>query len=933
MSTLHAVLLRRARTVYVDHEPSPPAAVSDPAVAAGLTALEGELLDRGHTLTEPLRTALAGAGARALADTGRSLLHAIDAQLGADRTHMPLFRGFPRSVPKDTDALFVDRVFSLLLQRPEQPCVLCGTVGAVLPVSPCAHLVCRSCWDGADYTGCPLCHRRVDRTDPFLRLAESAEIGAGRSFPEGPLRLLVLGTSRTADAAAELAGLLARATPLSPQERDDVKVLLAHAEPGGLGWLPDGVPVRETRALVFGTLLRDGGPATVTAVRERLPELLTTATDVLRLLWVWSGGEADLLSAPRLRGMPRGLRRELLAVLDGFAPPSLVEDLLRHPEAWKRAAELLHPFEGHARHPRAALAFAALRGTDVSGTGALSEALLRTAAEHPEAVVVRGARIVARTWAGRVEEALRHGDAAGAVALLARRPGELVRRLDQLLRVYGGEELAPELGAALERGLPSVGPGPLLGALGALRGRHLPSSRRVFFPRGRVGRAQGVDDVRPPLPAPLVARVAGLLEAEVVRRLGAASRYGLAVLDPGLAALAAPFAERSSAASLVAVPRGSELRLPGGGVLRLFLHWTEPEGTRVDLDLSVAFFDEQWRAVGLCDYTRLRYGGDAAVHSGDLTSAPPPDGATEYVDLDLPALAEAGARYAVPVVFSYNDVPFDELPDAFAGFMTVSCAGERDATYDPRAVRQRFDLAGESRICAPMIVDLADGRALWTDVHLPGDSGVHDLGRHGNAMGALARDLWNHFTGGARVTLWDVACWHAAARCDETIVVRRVDASGADEPAGNGQDAGRAGTGEPGADGRNPGRASADEPGTDRPGADGSGDGSMGTDVTCPPGPATDGGARVELWHYRRRDGEDVAAFAARLRALGAPESREPAGGADADGRRVFLAFVEGDGMSPVGATGTVYRLFPGAVDACAGTERVTAAGLLAELA
>ncbi|MEU3350672.1 MXAN_6230/SCO0854 family RING domain-containing protein [Streptomyces sp. NPDC037389] len=930
MSTLHAVLLRRARTVYVDHEPSPPAAVSAPAVAAGLTALEGELLDRGHALTEPLRTALAGAGARALADTGRGLLHAIDAQLGADRTHMPLFRGFPRSVPKDTDALFVDRVFSLLLQRPEQPCVLCGTVDAVLPVAPCAHLVCRSCWDGADYTGCPLCHRRVDRTDPFLRPARPAGAVA-RSYPDGPLRLLVLGTSRTADAAAELAGLLARATPLSPQDRDDVKVLLAHAEPGGLDWLPADMPVRETRALVLGTLLRDGGPATVAAVRERLPELLTTATDALRLLWVWSGGEADLLSPPRLRGVPRGLRRELLAVLDGFATPSLVEDLLRHPEAWKRAAELLHPFEGHTRHPRAALAFAALRGTEVSGAGSLGEALLRTAAGQPEAVAVRagsrgapgaagqpgsdgpvppprGVRIVARTWAGRVEEALRRGDAAGAVALLAQRPGELVRRLDQLLRVYGGEELAPELGAALEHGLPKAGPGPLLGALGALRGRHLPSSRRVFFPRGRVGRAQGVDDVRPPLPAPLVARVAGLLEAEVVRRLGAASRYELAVLAPGLASLPAPFAERSSATSLVAVPRGSELRLPEGRVLRLFLHWMEPEGTRVDLDLSVAFFDEDWRAVGLCDYTRLRYRDDAAVHSGDLTSAPPPDGATEYVDLDLTALAGAGARYAVPVVFSFNDVPFDELPDAFAGFMTVSGPAEaRDASYDPRAVRQRFDLAGESRICAPMIVDLADGRALWTDVHLPGDSGVHDLGRHGDALGALARDLWGHFTGGARVTLWDVACWHAAARCDETVVVRC--ASGA---------------------------------GTYGPGAVGS-----RADGACParPAPVHPG---VELWRYRRRGGEDVAAFAARLRTLGVPDSREPAGSADgagrtghprgpaahvADGRHVFLAFVEGDELSPVGATGTVYRLFPGAVDACAGPERVTAGGLLAELA
>ncbi|MEU1312031.1 MXAN_6230/SCO0854 family RING domain-containing protein [Streptomyces cinnamoneus] len=876
MSTLHSVLLRRARTVYVDHEPSaPPAGVLDPRVAAGLAALEAELLDRGHALTEPLRTALASAGAEALADSGRGLLRAIDAQLGADRTHMPLFRGFPHSVPGDAFALYVDRVFALLLQQPEQPCVLCGTHRVVHPVSPCAHLVCRSCWDGADYAGCPLCHRRIDRSDPFLRPVRPA--GAeGRGLPGGPLRLLVLGASRTQDAGAELAGLLARPTPLSPQDREDFTVLLAHAVPGGLGWLPAEVPVRATKALVLGTVLRDGGPAAAAAVRERLPQLLTTATDVLRLLCVWSGGEADLLTVPRLRSVPRALRRELLSVLDGFAVSALVEDLRRHPAAWKRAAEVLHPFEQHARHPRAALAFAALRGTDAAAPGALGEALRRTAAAHPQAVSVRGGRFVARTWAGRVEAALRAGDPGAAVALLRQRPGELVRRLDQLLRAYGGAEPAPALAGALEHALPRVGSGPLLGAWGALRGRHVPARRRVFFPRGRVTHAYAADDAREPLAEPLAARVRALLEAELLRRLGRAPRYELAVLDPDLASLAAPFAERASSASLVAVPRGSELPLPEGGTVRLFLHWTQPGGTRVDLDLAVVFFDDEWNVTGACDYTELRH-GDAAVHSGDLTSAPAPDGATEYVDLDLAALGSGGARFAVPVVFSFNDIPFDELPDAFAGFMALPAPGVRDASYDAGSVRQRFDLAGPSRVCVPMIVDLADRRAVWTDVHLPGEIGFHDAGRHGDGLGSLGRDLWAYFEGGARTTLWDLACWHAAARADETAVVRRA------------------------------------------------------------PAPGTPG----ELWRYRRRAGEDVPSFAARLRGLEAPEAREPAGTAEntdglaaraARGRHVLLALVEGN-VCPEEATGTVYRLFPGAVDAWREAERVTAGDLLTPLA
>lgn len=910
MSTLQSVLLRRAQTVHVDHEPATARGFwprSARKAGTGLTALEAELLDRGYALTEPLRGALAAAGAEALGEAGRRLLREIDELLGADRPHMPLFGGFPASVPRDTDALYVDRVFALLLQAPEQPCVLCGTAGLVRPVSPCAHLVCSGCWDGADYNGCPVCHRRIDRADPFLRPRAPARPGGERAgVPGGPLRLLRLGSSRTADAAAELTALLARRTPPSPVDRADLAVLVAHA-PGDLGWLPADVPVRETRALVLGALLRDA--RTAAAARRRLPELLTTATDVLRLLCVWSGGEPDPREAPRLRSLPRALRRELLAVLDGLDVPSLVEDVHRHPRAWKRAGEVLHPYERHARHPRAALAFATLRATETSATGELGEALLRTAAAYPEAVAVtagtartvrpttvpvragavglydRGpvrrsvprVRIVARTWGARVEEALRGDDPAAALRLLGERPGELVRRLDHLLRRYGAGLPVADLAAALRRGLPSVGPGPLLSALGELRGRGPAGERRVFFPRGRVSRPFRADDDRAPLPGETVAAVCALLEAEVLRRLGRESRVDLAVLDSGLAGIPVPFAERSAAASLVAVPRGSVLPLPEGEILRLFLHWTEPAGTRVDLDLSVVFLDEEWRFAGLCDYTSLRRGDDAAVHSGDLTSAPAPDGATEYVDLDPARLAAAGVRYAVPVVFSFNDIPFEALPDAFAGYMALPGRKARDASYDPRAVRQRFDLLGDSRVCAPMVVDLAGARALWTDVHLTGDEGVHDVGRHGDRLGRLGRALWEYFTGGARVTLWDLACWHAAARSDEAVVVRRASVPGAPD----------------------------------------------------------------EVLVFRRREYEDAAAFAARLRTLGAPEERRPAGGpgeADvlaaraADGRRVLLALREG-GVAPDKATGAAYRLFPGPVDACEDVARVTAGDLLAALA
>ncbi|MEU7032096.1 MXAN_6230/SCO0854 family RING domain-containing protein [Streptomyces sp. NPDC046237] len=870
MSVVSSVLLRRLRTVYVDQAGPRP---GDPSTAEGLTALEAELLDRGFAPTAELREALAWLGPAGLADAGKQLLRHLDAESGVDRPHMPLFRSFPASVPDDTFTLYVDRVFTLLLQWPTQPCVLCGTAGSVHAVSPCAHLVCRHCWDGAEYDGCPICHRRIDPADPFLKpkaaaataSAEDEGEGEGEESSVGPLRLLALGRDRPADAAKALLTLLARRTPLSPADRDDLKVLLTHA-PTVLDWLPDEIPVRATKALVLGTLLLD--PGTRDAVLPGLDVRLTTATDVLRLLAVWSGGEADLLEPRRFRSLPRPLRRRLLTVLDGLDVTSLVEDLARHPGLWKKASEILHPFERHDRHPRAAMAFAVLRATDTTAVSH-GEALLRTAAEHPHAVRVDGGRLKPHTWAGRVETALAERDLDTALPLLAQRPGELARRLDHLLRLYGSDTLHARVAETLRRALPGAGPGPVLAALGQLRIRHLPGDRRVFFPRGRVTHAFTTDDRRAPLPTALTEEVCRLLESEVLRRLAAAPRFDTAVLDSALAGLAVPSAEGAAAKALVSVPRGSTQPLPRGEVLRMFLHWTQPTKTRVDLDLSVALYDADWSYVGLCDYTNLVYGKRAVVHSGDLVSAPAPKGATEYADLDLTALAEAGVRFAMPIVFSYNNVPFEQLLDAFAGFMTLPSREGRDATYDPRTVRQRYDLVGDARIHVPMLVDLEHRTFLWTDLHLPPSEGFQSVWSHSADLGRVGKDLYQYFTAG-RTTLWDLAVWHAAARTDEVTVLRR---------AHEGPD---------------------------------------------------------EVWEYRRGSEEPAESFADRIRTAGPPDRRRTAedgravAAAGASGRNAFLALLDGD-IVPDGATGTVYRLLPGPVDGC-GLEQAAAGDLVAGL-
>ncbi|GAA3202918.1 MXAN_6230/SCO0854 family RING domain-containing protein [Actinocorallia longicatena] len=778
MDRLAGVLMRRLRVVVPEtllDGAVPPARGRRgrrAEVANGLMALEADLVELGFVVAADLRAALGALTGDQLAVAGRRLVDLAQREVGADVLHVPLFRHFPESVPEDTLELYVRRMFTRLVQEREQPCALCGDRRSVHPVRPCAHLVCRNCWDGGEYTACPLCHRRVDPKDAFLRPTRER---AGRA-PSGTARRTIL-LAHGSDAAGLsrdlLRSLLTRQTPLSERDRADVAVLLGENLPASAGWLPPRVPVRASRAAALAVLLP--------AVDDPAPLLeahVDTATDVLRLLFALSGGDPALDALPPRRvSPPRWLRRALLDRMERLPLPLLAEDLRRHGEKWKHAAEVLHPFASHRRHPGVATAFAALRRTRLDPATAFGGTVLERAAEHPATFVFDGERLRVTTFAGHTERAMRHGGAAAG--LLAQRPGELVRRLGRLARLE-----TPALEAAVAEAVPRVAPGVLVAALGQIRTPE--GGRRVFFPRG--GTTWIAPDRRPPIGEERRAALTGLLAGELRARARELPGVGSALLDAGLADLVAPTSDRTASAALVRMPRGSVQPIPRGP-LRLFLHWMEQDGARIDLDLSVAVFDESWAFVGVCDYTGLRLGDGAAVHSGDLTSAPAPLGATEYVDLDLRALRMLGGRYAVPVVLSYNTVPFDRLRRGFAGLM--SSPGRQ---FDPVAVEQRFDLAGPAKVLVPFVADLWSRRMRWVDLDLSGVG--HGLNVHGYSLrlGRLAQAVEQVYGEGGRVTLWELACWHAGARASNVTVrsgngslVRYVRGAGEDADAFTGR--------------------------------------------------------------------------------------------------------------------------------------------------
>lgn len=817
MDTAATVLLRRTRTAHLPDPADGPTV--DPSRVA---VLEGDLVVRGWIPTARLRDALGHLDRATFGMVGDWLLATLTATTAEDRDHVPLFRAFP-DVPASVHDRIADRMLVAVLQGDDIPCVLCGRDDLGRPLG-CGHPICPGCFDPAAYTGCPVCGQRT--TGPL----DHAVVGDRTNPPVGvPVRVVAVDLAdQSVDGHAttvrdDLAG---RPGTLADDDLTDLTVLARATAPATLDWIPDTAAKQTVAALTADLLHRTAATDGATAAISEAASTWTTATDVARTLWTHAGGRPDLTlpravhgltdtPKPRVRALPRPLRRAALTPIGTSGPAQAAEEMGRHPTIWKRLLERLHPFEQPGRHPAATVAAACLRQTRCTGRVA---AIVRDAAaadpdrlrlvEHDDGTVT----VTARTFLSAVEDALGHGDTDTAARLLGDRPGMLWRRLDHLARTAAGDPATLDRVAAFAAAAaPTVGPAVLAAAAASIDRRHTTRAgvertavrvkgsgigldasggtpvfvrtggepvavpmppgpddpTRTFLPSGDTARVYSRIETRPPLPEAFCDAIRAAVDSEMARR-GPDAAYDLAVLDAALADVPLDSRAAASAATADGWTRGTVRPLGDTDVLRLFLHWVEtPDTDRVDLDLSVNLYDNDWNLVAVCDYTNLDHANGAARHSGDLTSAPPPGGATEYLDLDIPRLVAAGAAWAVPSVFAYTSHAFDELAAATCGFMLPT---DPAVQFDAARVVTRFDLRGRSRQVVPLIADLTGRRAMWADIHPSGSGWAFNAMSAADRTGRAAADTWRLFTGGTRPTVLDLAVWHTTGRARRVVL-------------------------------------------------------------------------------------------------------------------------------------------------------------------
>lgn len=544
---------------------------------------------------------------------------------------------------------------------------------------------------------------------------------------------------------------------ISASDKEDVKWALEHVEPIS-AVLPESIPNKENLSYAMGILL-----SCQKATMKDVASYFKTATDVLRLAASLSDGDVSLATPTGFRKFKRPERRFLLSLLQDIASKQgncngIVEDMLRYEEAWIIMGEILHPYEYKRRYPFVAEAFNIVRN-----------------------------QLPFKTYYTKLEMSLLNGNVTEAVKLLSKRPGEFARRLDHVIRLANkNPRLITVILSAFQEGADNVSTPVLLQVMAHFKNRNEHSDIRAFFPKGNVAKAFGLKNELAPIPQAYCTMVVELCEEVLRERFKALPSLGKTFVDERLNTYLVPFSQRSSSKSLRTLVRGSHIPLPEeGNTVRFFCWWKEGQVNgkatgRVDVDLSATFYDENWENKAYVSYSeftaftphevmeearkeKVELPAKYSVHSGDIVAAP--QGASEFIDVDMETARKSGIRYIVMSLQNYMNHAFKDLPECFGGWM-IRQSSNSGEVFEPSTVQNKVDISSDTTVCLPVIIDIEERKIIWTDLSLTRDlSDVNNVETNESTMSIVGKTM----TSLAKPNLYDLFRLHQEARGEITF--------------------------------------------------------------------------------------------------------------------------------------------------------------------
>lgn len=641
---------------------------------APVMALVARLKENGFCLSEELLHALNNVPADTLAE----ITKCINNVMGVNLNWAPLVKKW--NVPTgENRADHLLTLFTNLLGGKKA-----GFKGTTLS---CGHFIPEGTFPLERYNGCPFCGTPF-HTANFVYKGQGSKLKELRLFTDKDMQNV-------------FASLLASPTPLDATQKDSLEKLLTEFS------LPEDVQVamKETAMLVVKTLISHDKTKEAAA-------LLKTPTDILRYLWYEKMGLVQIVEPKTLVAHARRMYYHVFGPLnmgaDAAVKMKLKLKLKYNRKACLRVALWMNSLPMTAR--QAAENMNPKRGMWVRMIRALrmGEYSRKKGMEHLAEIIDVFYNQSYSTWQGRVDKARIENNADKTLDLLKERPGLFARSLFATMLRFGSkrvlaafDEVADKLPARLLLSLGNAAESyfdlnatrlarPITGGTVSIESNKLLA---LYNETERQKMASDVMDV---------------YKESMVRRFAAKKTEAKTIyIDPALYNIPVGVGDRATTIQDTSCAlMGTRFKVEGDAV-RLFLQWGKGlHAQPLDMDLSCRItFDNYTTAE--CAFYNLSCVG--AKHSGDIRSIPEMVGTAEYIELSMPDLLAAKAKY---VMFTCNAYSCGTLsPNLVVGWMDsaypMQISEETGVAYDPSCVQHMVRIS-ESNLSKGLVFGVLD---------------------------------------------------------------------------------------------------------------------------------------------------------------------------------------------------------------------------------
>lgn len=562
----------------------------------------------------------------------------------------------------------------------------------------CGHFIPEGTFPLERYNGCPFCGTPFETADFVYK-------GQGNKLKE--LRLFT-----DADMKKTFASLLASATPLDATQKDSLELLLSQYE------LPadEDITMKETAMLVIKTMVNQGNA-------KKASTLLKTPTDVLRYLWFEKTGYVQIIEPKTLVAHAKKMYYHMFGPLDkgADAAKDMKQKLMLKYDrkACLRVAQWMNAIPMSAK--QASENMNPKRGMWVRMTRALrlGEYSRKQGMEHLAEILDVFYKEDYTTWQGRVDKARSENDADKTIDLLKERPGLFARCLFATMLRFGNEKVL----AAFDE-ISDKLPARLLLSLG--------NAAENYFDTKETRLARPITGVTHRIPSnkllalydedmrnQMVKDVMEIYKSSMERRFAAQKTESKTIyIDPALYNIPVSVGDRATTIQDTSCAlMGTRFPVDGDAV-RLFLQWGKGlHAQHLDMDLScrISLPDNK---IAECAYYKLTCVG--AKHSGDIRSIPEMVGTAEYIELSLPELEAANAKY---VTFTCNAYSCGSLsPNLVVGWMDsanpMKISEKTGVAYDPSCVQHmvRVSEGNLSKGLVFGVLDVAKREIIWLEM-------------------------------------------------------------------------------------------------------------------------------------------------------------------------------------------------------------------------